>query len=69
MAPVVGKLLKKWIKQYKLGRIRQNAICTLETSFFEKLENYDRQTDIPIESPRRRLKTQKNRNYSKKKQK
>ena len=49
-----------------LGRIRQNAICTLETSFFEKLENYDRQTDIQtdrqdlhIEFPHRRLKKEK----------
>ena len=32
------------MKQYKLDCIRQEAICTLKTSFFEKLENYDRQT-------------------------
>ena len=30
--------------KHKHKRIRQKAICTLKTSFFEKLENYDRQT-------------------------
>ena len=56
-------LLEKWIKQYKLGCIRQAAICTPKP-LLVKLEIYDRHADIktdrkdlPINYRRRRQKT------------